>query len=149
MILDSRTEFCNATAVNTGAAGTYLVGNQVDLTKARDIGVGEPLYLVILVATAIAAAATGTLTFALASDSTAAVSTSTSTRHLTTPTFDAAAGIPAGTVLFAGPLPMEGNAYEQFLGILQITGAAAASAGAIDAFLVRDVAKWKAYPDGI
>jgi len=69
MILDKRTEFCDATALNTGAAGTYLIGDQIDLGVARDIGTGEQLYLVITVDTpptsagaatgAAAAAATG------------------------------------------------------------------------------------------
>jgi hypothetical protein len=34
-IMDSTNEFCDATALNTGAAGTYLIGNVVDLVRAR------------------------------------------------------------------------------------------------------------------
>ena len=30
MILDERGEFCDATALNTGAAGSYLLGDVVD-----------------------------------------------------------------------------------------------------------------------
>jgi hypothetical protein len=52
-------------------------------------------------------------------------------------------------VLFAVPLPLEGNAYERYLGILQVTGTTAISAGAINAFLTFDVQKWKAYADAI
>ena len=55
------------------------------------------------------------------------------------------AGIAAGTVLYAGAIPSEGNAYAKFLGIVQTTGVAAVTAGAVSAFLVRNVAKWKAY----
>jgi hypothetical protein len=51
--------------------------------------------------------------------------------------------------LFAVPLALEGNAYEQFLGILQVTGTTAISAGKINAFLTSDVQKWKAYANGI
>lgn len=147
MILDKRTEFADAVAVNTGAAGTYLVGNQIDLGAAqRDVGNGEPIYLVISAAEAITAGASGTLKFALASDAQAAIATDGSaTVHIETPVYTVGAGIAAGTVLAAVALPIEGKVYERYLGILQTTGAAAATAGKIDAFLTLDVAKWKAY----
>lgn len=146
MILDKRTEFADAVALNTGAAGTYLIGSQVDIgPQVRDVGNGEPLYLVITVDTAITAGASGTVSFSLASDDTAAVSTSTSTIHVTTPVFTVGAGIAAGTMLAAIALPTDGKPYEQFLGILQTTGVAAVTAGKINAFLTFDVAKWTAY----
>lgn len=155
MILDKRTEFADAVALNTGAAGTYLIGSQIDLSEARDVGNGDELYLVVTVATGIeVAASTGTVAFKLASDSTAAIDTSTSTVHYTSPEFATSTTsdtttLAAGTVLFAVPLPIEGNAYERFLGILQVTGTTAISAGAINAFLTADVQKWKAYADAI
>lgn len=146
MILDKLNEFADATALNTGASGGYLIGNQIDLgLNGRDVGNGEPLYLVIQVDTAITAGASGTVAFSLASDATAVIDPTASTKHLTTPVFTVGAGIAAGTVLYAGAIPSEGNAYEQFLGIVQTTGVAAVTAGAVSAFLVRDVAKWKAY----
>ena len=146
MILDKLNEFADATALNTGAAGGYLIGNQIDLgLNGLDVGNGEPLYLVIQVDTAITAGASGTVAFSLASDATAVINPAASTKHLTTPVFTVGAGIAAGTVLYAGAIPSEGNAYEQFLGIVQTTGVAAVTAGAVSAFLVRDVAKWKAY----
>ena len=116
---------------------------------ARDIGNGEPLHLVITVDTEIDAGANGTVQFHLASDATAAIDPSTGTKHLSTPVFTVGSGIAAGTVLYAGPVPMEGNAYERFLGILQTTGVAAVTAGKVNAFLTHFVAKWKAYADGI
>ncbi len=150
MILDTFNEFCDATALNTGAAASYLLGNQIDLGAVpRDIGVGEPLYLVIQVATAITAAATGTLQLHLASDAAAAMTPATATKHFSTTALDAAAGIAAGTVLAVVAVPMEGPVYERYLGIVQTTGVAAMTAGAINAFLTRDVAKWKAYPDAL
>ena len=33
MILDERTEFCDATALNTGAAGSYLIGDVVEAVE--------------------------------------------------------------------------------------------------------------------
>ena len=145
MILDKRNEFCDATALNTGAAGTYLLADQIDLGTARDIGNGQPVYLVITVDTLpTSAAGTATAQFSLASDATAAISTSTSTVHLLTKAF-AISEMAAGQVLAAIALPMEGVAYEQFLGILQTTGTQAFTGGKVNAFLTNDVAKWKAY----
>lgn len=155
MILDKRTEFADAVALNTGAAGTYLIGSQIDIGEARDIGNGQGLYLVVTVATGIeVAASAGTVAFKLASDSTAAIDTSTSTVHFTSPEFATSTTsdtttLAAGTVLFAVELPLEGNAYERYLGILQVTGTTAISAGAINAFLTADVQQWKAYADAI
>ena len=155
MILDKRTEFADAVALNTGAAGTYLIGSQLDLSEVRDVGNGKEIYLVVTVATGIElASSTGTVAFKLASDDSAAVSTSTSTVHYTSPEFATSTTtdtttLAAGTVLFAVPLPLEGNAYERYLGILQVTGTTAISAGAINAFLTFDVQKWKAYADAI
>ena len=145
MILDKRNEFCDATALNTGAAGTYLLADQIDLGTARDIGNGQPVYLVITVDTLpTSAAGTATAQFSLASDATAAISTTTSTVHLLTKAF-AISEMAAGQVLAAIALPMEGVAYEQFLGILQTTGTQAFTGGKVNAFLTNDVAKWKAY----
>lgn len=152
MILDERTEFCDAVALNTGAAGTYLLGDQIDLGVARDIGAGQPLYLVVTVDTGITVAAnTGTVSFSLASDDSASIATNgTATVHATSAAWaTSTTAIPAGTVLFAVALPMEGAVYERYLGILQTTGTTAINAGKINAFLTHDVAKYKAYADAI
>ena len=39
--------------------------------------------------------------------------------------------------------------YERYVGIQQITGTAAFTAGAIDAFLTMDPIAWKAYADNV
>ena len=145
MILDKRNEFCDAVALNTGAAGTYLLGDQIDLGVARDVGNGQPVYLVITVDTLpTSAAGTATAQFSLASDDSAAISTSASTVHFSTKAF-AISEMAAGQVLAAVALPMEGAAYERYLGILQTTGTQAFTGGKVNAFLTHDVAKWKAY----
>lgn len=151
MIIDKRLEFCDATALNTGAAGTYLLGNQVDLSVVRDVGVGDSLYLVIAATTGITTAGSaGTVSFVLASDDSASISTTTSTRHATSAAWvTGSTAIAAGTVLFAIELPMQGTVYERYLGILQITGTTALNAGAIDAFLTNDVSAWKPYADAV
>jgi len=146
MILCERLEFCDATALNTGAAGVYLLGDQIDLTLARDVGAGEAIWCVISVDT-LPVSATGTASFSLVSDAQAAIAIDGSaTVHFTT-TARLAAAMPAGTVLAAVALPIEGAVYERYLGILQTTAIAAFSAGKINAFLTHDVAKWKAYAD--
>lgn len=145
MILDKRTEFCDATALNTGAAGTYLIGDQIDLGVARDIGIGEQLYLVITVDTQPTSGGAATAQFTLASDDTANIATNgTASVHFQTKAFSIAEMTP-GAVLAAVALPIEGVAYERFLGILQTTGTAAFTGGKINAFLTPDVAKWKSY----
>lgn len=145
MILDKRTEFCDATALNTGAAGTYLIGDQIDLGTARDVGIGEQLYLVITVDTPPTSAGAATAQFTLASDDTASIATNgTASVHFQTKAFTIAE-MTAGAVLAAVALPIEGVAYERFLGILQTTGTAAFTGGKINAFLTPDVAKWKSY----
>ena len=147
MIIDKRTEFCSATALNTGAPGTYLIGNQIDLGTARDVGVGEELYLVITVDTPPTSAGAATAQFTLASDDTASIATNgTASVHFQTKAFTIAE-MTAGAVLAAVALPTEGVAYERFLGILQTTGTAAFTGGKVNAFLTHDVAKWKAYAD--
>lgn len=149
MILDERLEFCDATALNTGAAGSYLVGDVIDLgATSRDIGNGEPLYLCIQVDTAVDSAGDGvTLQFHLCSDAQAAIADDgTATYHFST-------GVLAQATLIAGykvamvALPM--GTYERYLGILQTTAVEAVTAGKINAFLTKDPSGWKAYPDGI
>lgn len=145
MILDKRNEFCDATALNTGGAGTYLIGDQIDLGAARDVGNGQPVYLVITVDTLPTSGGSATAQFSLASDASASIAVDGSaTVHLQTKAF-AISEMAAGTVLAAIALPMEGVAYERYLGILQTTGTAAFTGGKINAFLTHDVAKWKSY----
>lgn len=148
MITDKLTTFCNGVALNTGAAGTYLIGDVVDMENLRDIGQGFPLYLVLTVETTATSDGSATAVLKLSSDEQAAIATDGSaTDHLVSATF-AVAAMSAGTSLLAAVIPLEGETYERYLGILQVTGVAAFTAGAVDAFLTTDVAKWKAYADG-
>lgn len=157
MILDELLEFADNVSV-AAAAGTALIGDVIDLQVARDIGNGEPLYLVILTGGTeiITGGVAGTVKFQLASDAQAAIATDgTATVHHDTGTFvtdDAAANsaaLNAGGVIAIVALPMEGNAYERYLGILCVTATTTTTAGTINAFLTKDVARWKAYADAI
>lgn len=147
MIIDSRLELCDATALNTGAAGTYLLGNQPNLGLAPgDVGEGENLYLVISVDTTCTSGGSATVSFSLASDDTAAVSTTTSTVHFTSPVYPVAALVAGFQRAFSLP---KGVVYEQYLGLLQTTAVAAFTAGKINAFITRDPTGLRSYADGV
>lgn len=148
MILDKRTEFADAVSCNTGAAGTYNIGDIIDLGVARDLGGDMALYLVITVDTGITTAGSaGTVAFQLVSDGTDTIATNgtQSVHAVSAARTTGATAIPAGTVLFAVQLPIEGMAYERYLAVQQVTGTTALNAGKINAFLTEDVARWKAY----
>lgn len=146
MILDERSEFCDATSAIL-AIGNAIIGDVMDLGATptlRDIGGGEPVYLVIQVDTTFVGA-TATVAFDLVSDSAAALTTSKTT-HVST-------GAIAVATLVAGytkviPLPVEFT-YERYLGIWETVATANITAGAVNAFLVRNAAKWTSLPDAI
>lgn len=145
MILDKRNEFCDAVSLNTGAAGTYNIGDIIDLGAARDLGGDQALYLVVTVDTAATSGGAATGQFQLVSDGTDTISTTTQSVHAVSRAHPVAS-MTAGAVLMAVQLPMDGSVpYERYLAVQQITGTAAFTAGKINAFLTTDVARWKAY----
>lgn len=155
MILDERTEFADAVSV-AAAAGTALIGDVINLGDARDIGNGEPVYLMVQVDTEIiTGGVAGTVEFQLVSDAQAAIATDGSaTVHATSGSFATGAAstnpdLAAGSTLLHIALPIEGVAYEQYLGILCVTGTTTTTAGAINAGLTADPHGWKAYPDAL
>lgn len=137
MIMDERLEFCDATALNTGAAGSYLLGDVIDLQEARDIGQGRAVFLVVQVDTAATSGGSATGNIILASDAQAAIATDGSATVHTSTGAIAVAALTLGRT-WVLPLPLEGNVYERFLGILQTTAVAAFTAGKINAFLTID-----------
>lgn len=152
MILSKRTEFADAVSV-AASAGTINVGDVVDLSVARDIGNGEPVYLVITVDTEIiTGGSAGTIQFQLVSDGTDTIATNgTQTVHYTSRAFvtdDAAANdaaLSAGAIPVVVALPQEGQAYERYLAVQAVIGTTTTTAGKINAFLTHDVGNWKAY----
>lgn len=146
MILDDRLEFCDATSAVLNI-GNAIIGDVVDLGATptlRDIGAGEPLYLVLQVDTTFVGA-TSTTTFDLVSDSVAALTTSKTT-HLSTGAIPVATLVAGYTMIF--PLPM-GVTYERYLGLWETVATANVTAGKINAFLTHDPAKWAAYDNAI
>lgn len=146
MILDERSEFTDATDVSS-TAGTTLEGDVIDLTVARDIGQGQPIYLVIQVTTAFTSGGSATVNFRLRSDGVAAIHATTSTAHVET-------GALAYTLLTLGTqlvmvLPSEGLAYERYLGVQVVTATATTTAGSVNMFLTTEPSKQPttSYPD--
>ena len=147
MILDETLEFADATSVGAPNNSTVNVGDVVDLNPARDIGHGDPIYLVVQVTTAVTSGGAATVSFLLVSDSVSTPAVDgTQTVH-----FESAV-IPKAT-LVAGyklvvPLPSEGPPYERYLGVqVRENAGQALTAGNINAFLTLDAAKWTAYAD--
>ena len=146
MIMDERLEFADAVSV-AAAAGTALIGDVIPLgSVGRDIGLGQPIYLVISVDTEIiTGGSAGTLQFQLVSDAQAAIATDgTATVHYASRLFvtdDSAANdtaMNAGQFPVVVALPPEGPVYEAFLGILAVTATTTTTAGKINAFLTLD-----------
>jgi hypothetical protein len=156
MILDERTEFCDATSVAlTAGAAWQNIGDVIPLTKIRNIAVGMPIYLVIGITTSIIGSTDATGTFALrlvsdTSDNPPHVSTSTvhwTGQYVSTNT-TAVAGLTAGVRYACIALP-EISDYETYLGIQANVATRSTTAGAINAFLTLDPNQWKAYADAL
>lgn len=146
MILDERLEFADALSC-VANVGNAILGDVIDLGASptlRDIGNGEPLYLVIQVDTAVVGT-TSTVQWQLASDSTANLATS-KTVHIDTGAIAEATLVAGYTKIY--PLPVEAT-YERYLGLWQTVAVNNLSAGKINAFLTREPAKWAAYPNAI
>lgn len=148
MILDTNLEMLDAVALNTGAPGGFILGNQADLggptltSALRDIGTGGDTYLVVTVDTTATSGGSATLQLNLVSDDNAALASPRV--HITTKAFPVASLV-AGATLAVIPIP--GDDYERYVGIQQVTGVAAFTGGKINAFIVKDAAKWKALAD--
>lgn len=148
MIIDKLTEFADAVSMDQ-ETGTYNMGNQIDLgAVTRDIGQGEPVYLIInvdLIPTDGGDSATAT--FRLVSDDSASIATNgTATQHLVTGSF-LKTQLPTGT-RFVFTLPAGGPAYERYLGFQMTVGTAGFDTGNVSAWLSLDPNGWRAYPQG-
>jgi len=142
MLHDKLLRFADAQA--TGNTGTNILGDVIDLTTARDIGAGEPMYLNVVVATGITvASSTGTYQVKLTSASDSALSSDV-VDHLVSASFaTSTTAIAAGTVLMNVALPAA--AYGRYLGVREVVATQNTNAGAIDAYLTKGQAAYTAY----
>jgi hypothetical protein len=150
MILDELLEFADATSV-VNATGTFLLGDVVPLSVARDIGGGEAgqVYLVVSIDTALDSAAEGaTVVFKLVSDAQAAIAVDgTASVHAVSETFTEAQLDAAGDRVWVVPVPPQSDVepYETYLGVIYTIGGEALTAGKVNAFLTRDIGSKKVY----
>lgn len=135
MISDKLLALADDTALNTGAAGNYVIGDQIDLgVAARGIGAligSAALYLVISIEDAATSGGSATGAFSLLTDGDPAMGSPNVV--LTTPAF-AVADLTAGRLVAAIALPV-GYAWERYIGLRQTTGTAAFTGGSVNAIL--------------
>ena len=129
MFIDAQLQFSDSQTVAAGPSD-----NVIDLKQARDLGVGENLYILINVESAI----TGTLAVALESDDNEGFASPSSTAM---GAFAASAA--AGSKLVYRIAP--GAADERYIRLAYTGG----TAGTISAAIVKDVDQFKAYADNI
>lgn len=141
MILDAHNQFSDAQAVTSAAGST----NTIDLGAVRDIGTGEPLYIVVSVQTTLGDGGSNTGTVvALEGDSTTSF-TPDGTVDLFTFAKDAA----AGTVKFAKLDPGSAPLQYQYIRLLYSPAGASLTSGKFDAFLTNNIEKYVSYADAI
>ena len=148
MICDKLATFADDLAVNTGAAGSYIIGDQIDLQVVRNIGVAlgfAQTWLVVKVNTTFTSGGSATAQFNLVTDDNGSLSSPT---VLLSSAALPVASLTAGTAILISALPVGGNAYERYIGIQQVTGVAAFTAGKIDAFITTTPPVRYAYPQG-
>ncbi len=141
MYVDSQLRFSNAQAVTSAAGSTHTV----DLGAVRDIGTGEPLYLVVQVATALTDGGSNTGTVvALEGDSSTSF-TPDGTVDCFTFAQAAAAGVTKIMRLSPGSAPLQ----YQYIRVKYSPAGASLTGGAFTAFLTHDVQAYVSYADGI
>jgi hypothetical protein len=147
MLVDSRNEFASAVALSTVGTGLAAIGDVIDTEVARNIGQGQPLFLVIFVTTAVTSAGAATVVFQLVSDTAnPPAADATETLHVESAAIPVATLVAGFRVILPVP-PQAGTPYERYLGVQQNVGVAALTAGAVDAFLTTEPYDHTAYPD--
>ena len=143
MLLDAHNLFSDAQTVTTGSENGVLSTNAINLgLAARNMGVGENLYVVVIVDTALTGAG-DTCRVDLVTAAYEALNSPTTLQ--TIGTFPAASA--AGTKLVAKVQPAD---FLQYIGLLYTAaGSGALETGAFTAFLTHDIDAYKSYADNI
>ena len=139
MLLDAHNLYSDAQAITAAAASTNLIDHGI----ARDMGVGENLYVVLVVDVALTdSGSDSTLAVTIETDSTAAFGSATTTQTL----FTVAAAAAIGTRYYARLAPDAIN--EQFSRLKYTPANGNLTTGSVTAGIVHDIDKFTAYADG-
>lgn len=143
-IMDYFNEFSDAQAVTSTAISTNVIDlGPVTDNATRDLGIGDPLWLVIQTNTACTDAGDdATVAFTLETADNEALS-SNAVVHYTTGALAFAVYKDAGTTVVCVRLP-SGN-YKRYMGVRYTVASGPLTAGKFDAFLTHDVQKWAPY----
>ncbi len=153
MYLDARSSFASASSAATTGLAATVVGSQIDLgSVGRDLGVGQPVYLVAKVdSSIIGTTGAGSFTLQLVTATDAALTGSPVT-VATSPSFvtntTAQSGSTAGSVLWNLIIPT--LPLKQYLGIKIVPVTYNVSSGSLSCFLTETrPTSFQHYPDGL
>lgn len=144
MITDKQLTFSEAQAVTTSAASTNVVdlGPLTHGNTVRDIGAGEPVYLVIQVGEDATASGSATVNFALQTDT---------VENFASPTVLFDSGAIGKADLTAGARPVAiavPRGVERYLRVNYTVSTGPLTAGTFSAYLVKDVGDATLYSSG-
>ena len=143
MLLDSQLQFSAAQAVTAAAGSTNTIDTNV--AGGRDLGTGEPLYIVASVITTLTDGGSNAGTVvALEGDS-----TTTFTPDGTENLFTFAQAAVAGTIKIARLQPGSAPLAYRYLRLKFTPTTADLTGGTISAWMTNRIDKWKAYADNI
>jgi hypothetical protein len=141
MYVDAQLLFSDAQAVTASAAST----NYLDLGSVRDIGTGEPLYLVSIVDIAMTdSGSDSTITVSLQGDS-----TTTFTPDGSENMFVFAAASAAGTIKIARLNPDSAPLQYRYVQAYYTAANGNLSTGSFTTFITKDIQKYTSYADAI
>lgn len=139
MIFDAQNLFSDAQAITAAAAST----NIIDLGSARNIGVGEPLFVVVTVDTTFAdTGSNSTLTVALEGDSTTSFTPDGTQQLFIIPALAAAGS------KYAAPIAPNFASNYRYIRLYYTPNNGDLSAGAVTAFLCHTADLQTIFPKG-
>lgn len=140
MFVDSQLLFSDTQAVTAAAASTNLV----DLSAIRDLGTGEPLFVVVGVDVALTdAGSDSTVTVTVETDDNSGFSSATTSQTLFTIPAVSAAGYQAVARI------QPDGANERYIRLKYTPNNGNLSTGSFTAFIAKDIQKYVSYADGI
>ncbi len=148
MMIDSQAEFSDAQAVTATAISTNVMDlgpNTDQAGNTRDIGTGQPVYLVVTTNTLVTDTGSDATLIVTLESATDAGLTTGAVVHVATGTLAFATYATAGSIVLAVRLPA--GSYKRYLGLRYTVASGPFTAGAFDAFLTSDAQLYRAYAD--